>query len=230
LPDRLPEPKGWQLAALWQPALQVSGDFYDAFTLSDNRIGIVIADVADKGMPAALFMTLIRTLVRSVIREIDSPAEVLIRVNDLLLPDAKGGMFVTLAYCVVHCSDGRLVYANAGHNPPILLRHRTGIVEELVRTGMALGVMQSPSITETELQLDAGDLLLLYTDGITEAFSPEGEMFGDQRLLQTVSDSKIQDPELLAENVMGLLEEFITPLPYSDDLTMIIIKRNLSEG
>ena len=229
MPDQLPEPEGWQLAAIWQPALQVSGDFYDAFRLSPNRIGIVIADVADKGMPAALFMTLIRTLVRSTIQyEVDSPAKVLVRVNDLLLPDAKGGMFVTLAYCVVNCDDGQLIYANAGHNPPLLIRNSLGDIVELKRTGMALGVMATPDIAENKLQMEKGDLLLLYTDGITEAFSPEGEMFGELRLKDIVTKHRSAEPLQLAQHLMDEVADFIDPIPYSDDLTMIAIKRTIS--
>jgi serine phosphatase RsbU (regulator of sigma subunit)/transcriptional regulator with GAF, ATPase, and Fis domain len=225
LPDELPQPPGWQIAAMWQPARQVSGDFYDAFELPDRQVGIVIADVADKGMPAALFMTLIRTLVRSAIRENASPANVLARVNDLLLPDAKRGMFVTLVYCVFDPIDGRLTYANAGHNPPLVVRQGEGMIEKLMPTGMALGIMALPSITEVELDIKPGDLLILYTDGITEAFSPEGQMFGDDRFQDLVNQSRSNDPTQLTELIITHLSDFINPLPFSDDLTMIAVKR-----
>lgn len=227
MPENLPQPQGWQLAALWKPALQVSGDFYDAFELPGGRVGIVIADVADKGMPAALFMTLIRTLVRSALREAQSPAEVLIRVNELLLPDVKGGVFVTLAYFEIESATGRLTYANAGHNPPMLLRYASGKIEKLPPTGMALGIMPLPSMTEVKKIMKPGDMLLMYTDGITEAFSSDGDMFGETRLLDIMSQSKLLEPEKLTEKIIEIVEGFIGPIPYSDDLTMIAVKRCL---
>ncbi len=122
IPEVLPTHPHWQLSARWRTARQVGGDFYDVIELPDDRLGIFIADVADKGMPAALFMALTRTLLHAAARETSSPAEALRRVNELLLPDTKQGMFVTAVYAVLDLNTGELTYANAGHNPPLWVR------------------------------------------------------------------------------------------------------------
>ncbi len=139
LPQQIPEIPGWDLQVHWSPAREVGGDFYDFFELPGDRLGLVIADVADKGVPAALFMTLVRTLVRATVQVLDSPAEVVERVNDLLVPDALGGMFVTLVYAVLDLKSGELLIANAGHNPPLTL-HSPFRFTRAEPGGMALGV------------------------------------------------------------------------------------------
>ena len=186
LPHEIPQLQGWDMDIRWRTAREVGGDFYDFFTLPGNRLGIVTADVADKGMPAALFMVLVRTLVRATVSDIESPAAVLERVNVVLVPDAQQGMFVTIVYAVLDLESGELVYANAGHNPPLLYRSATGSLEKLERGGMALGVMEHNPIQEHRLQVDPGDILVLYTDGITEAFSPHGDMLGDAKLREVL--------------------------------------------
>ena len=141
LPDKLPELPGWDIGVRWQPARQVGGDFYDILMLDEDQIGFVIADVADKGMPAALFMTLIRTLIRAAAKEKTSPAAVLKQVNELLIPDSKHGMFVTVFYGVFSLNSGKLVYANAGHNPPMVKQVNQDGIIELTRTSIALGII-----------------------------------------------------------------------------------------
>src|SRR5262249_11263137 len=140
IPDTLPEIDGWDFAARWKTARQVGGDFYDLFDLPDKRLGLFIADVADKGVPAALFMSLTRTLVRAAVAESESPAEVLKRVNDLLIPDTRQGMFVTAVYAVLDLENKELTYVNAGHNPPLWIKS-DGAIERLTRTAIALGVL-----------------------------------------------------------------------------------------
>ena len=136
--SRLSADATWRVAGTL--AREVGGDFYDVFLLPGDRLGLVIGDVADKGMPAALFMALVRTLVRATAQEILSPGEVLRRVNDALIPNARQGMFVTIVYAVLELDTGRLVYANAGHNPPLVVRRKTQELEQLVKSGMALGI------------------------------------------------------------------------------------------
>jgi serine phosphatase RsbU (regulator of sigma subunit) len=230
LPHRAPEIEGWEVNVRWRTAREVGGDFYDFFELPNNRLGLVIADVADKGMPAALFMTLIRTLVRASVQENSSPAEVLAHVNDVLVPDAQGGMFVTLVYAVLSIDTGELTYGNAGHNPPLLLRSRSGKIERLERGGMALGVLESSRVEARTVRLEPGDILILYTDGITETFSPGGEMYGEARLRQ-VAQSAAQPPAGSA-SALGVLEaidqsveEFLGQSSPADDLTMVVIRR-----
>ncbi|HEX7974309.1 MAG TPA: GAF domain-containing protein, partial [Anaerolineales bacterium] len=187
LPHQLPQLAGWGLSVRWRTAREVGGDFYDIFVLPGRRIGLVIADVADKGMPAALFMTLTRTLVRATVQQVDSPGEVLKRVNDVLVPDAQQGMFVTIVYAVLSPDTGQLAYANAGHNPPLLFRGQSGEIERLEKGGMAIGVLEGNSIEERTITLGPGDYLIFYTDGVTEAFSPSGDMFGEASLRSAIN-------------------------------------------
>jgi len=224
IPESLPQHPEWELAARWKTARQVGGDFYDVFELPDRRLGLFIADVADKGMPAALFMALTRTLVRAAIVETPSPAEVLRRVNDLLLPDTRQGMFVTAVYAVLDQATGEFVYANAGHNPPLYIR-ADGQVEKLTRTGIALGVVETGMMSEKRLQLAVSESILLYTDGVTETFSPQGELFGEERLLEVVRSAQGGRMEDLLDAVETRLDQFSQPLPASDDLTMLAVRR-----
>ncbi|PWB52976.1 MAG: hypothetical protein C3F13_10155 [Anaerolineales bacterium] len=227
LPDRLPDLPGWDICAHWQPARQVSGDFYDVLKLDGNRIGLVIADVADKGMPAALFMTLIRTLIRSTAKEKPSPAAVLKQVNDLLFPDSKHGLFVTVFYGVISLDTGEFVYANAGHNPPIIINARQEGLVELTRTSIALGIFDDIEVTERYIQINPGDLVFLYTDGITEAFSVGEEMFGTQRLFDLLSKHGFTTCADLLEMIVGSVLEFIRGAEISDDMTLAAIFRKI---
>jgi serine phosphatase RsbU (regulator of sigma subunit)/putative methionine-R-sulfoxide reductase with GAF domain len=224
IPQFLPTHESWQFAARWRTARQVGGDFYDVIGLPNGNFGLFIADVADKGMPAALFMALTRTLVRAAVNEMNSPAEVLRRVNDQLLPDTQQGMFVTAVYGVLDTTLGTFTYVNAGHNPPFWVKGN-GSIEKLTRTAVALGVMEQPSMQERTISLEVGDNLLLYTDGLTEAFSPDGNLFGDSRLM----DALISIQKHTADEVLVLVEhrlnEFIETVPLGDDLTMLSVKR-----
>ncbi len=236
LPHQLPELPGWSLDVRWRTAREVGGDFYDVFELPDERLGMVMADVADKGMPAALFMVLVRTLVRATVQGITSPAEVLARVNDVLVPDAQQGMFVTLVYAVLDKKTGELVYANAGHNPPLLLRNRTFSVEGLQKGGMAIGVLDGSRVDEHRVQIEAGDYLVFYTDGVTEAFSPDGEMYGEERLKAIIRGEADWLPDLNSEVAYGTAAEMLEAiddsvcvflgdsLPY-DDLSLMVLRR-----
>lgn len=225
LPEQLPQLAGWDLAALWETAREVGGDFYDAIELPDRRLALLIADVSDKGMPAALFMALTRTLIRAVVRDTPSPAEVLRRVNDLILPDNRQQMFVTAVYLLLSAEDGQIRYANAGHNPPLWVRRSDGTVETLAPTGTALGVLEGVEIGERALTLEAGDLLVLYTDGLTEAFSSEGEIFGAARLqalLQSAAEKPVQD---VIRAIREAVQAFVQGAPLMDDMTLLVARR-----
>lgn len=224
IPNTLPVHPNWQIAARWRTARQVGGDFYDVIELSSNRLGIFIADVADKGMPAALFMALTRTLVRAAVIETDSPAEALRRVNDLLLPDTQQGMFVTAVYGELNLETGDFTYVNAGHNPPFWMK-ANGEIEKLSRTAVALGVMEQATIGERTIPLAQGDTLFLYTDGLTEAFSAEGDLFGDDRVMEALQSTQADSIEDIILNVEERLNEFIGVMPLGDDLTMLTIKK-----
>jgi sigma-B regulation protein RsbU (phosphoserine phosphatase) len=245
LPHEIPRFSGWDLNTRWRTAREVGGDFYDFILLPGERLGLVIADVADKGMPAALFMTLIRTLLRATAAEIDSPAEVLKRVNDVLLPDAQKGMFVTIFYGVLSTRTGELVYANAGHNPPLWANAATGKIKPLKRSGMALGVEENTPITERKMRLKPADFLLLYTDGLTESFAPDGEMYTDGRLITELQKLVARGPasqkseaeestrtnlarpsanEIL-DTIETSLQVFTGDTPLADDLTLVVVQR-----
>jgi serine phosphatase RsbU (regulator of sigma subunit) len=223
IPSVLPAHDNWQIAARWRTARQVGGDFYDVIELAENKLGIFIADVADKGMPAALFMALTRTLVRAAVQETSSPAEALRRVNDSLLPDTQQGMFVTAVYGELDLEAGTFTYVNAGHNPPFWVK-TDGSLEKLTRTAIALGVMEQPVIEERTLTFGLGDTLLLYTDGLTEAFSPDGDLFGEVRLLDVMASLRAGTAQEVIRSIEDCLNEFIDPLPLGDDLTMMAIR------
>ena len=195
IPQSLPQLEGWELAAHWETARQVGGDFYDVIELPDRKVGLFIGDVADKGMPAALFMALTRTLVRAAVVETNSPAKALRRVNDLLIPDTSQGMFVTAAYAVLDLDSGELTYANAGHNAPLWMS-ADGRIERLTRTGIALGIIESEQINERSIRLGPGESVIMYTDGITEAFSPANDMFGESRLMEILQSDPAATPPL----------------------------------
>jgi len=223
IPSVLPTHPNWQIAARWRTARQVGGDFYDVIELPNNKLGIFIADVADKGMPAALFMALTRTLVHAAVAETSSPAEALRRVNDSLLPDTQQGMFITAVYGELELDSGTFTYVNAGHNPPFWVK-TDGSFEKLTRTAIALGVTEQPVIEEHTVTLQKGDTLLLYTDGLTEAFSPNDELFGEVRLLDVMASLQAGTAEEAIASIEECLNEFIDPLPLGDDLTMMAIR------
>src|SRR5512136_1268377 len=181
LPREAPRLAGWDFAAYWKPARQVSGDFYD-FIPMEQGVGVVIADVSDKGMPAALFMALSRTIVRASLIQAESPADGMRHANQLICADSPNSMFVTLFAAQLNRVGGDLTYVNAGHNPPYLYRAAEDQPRRLARTGMALGIDDTACFDQQSVRLEPGDALILYTDGILDALNVRGEEFGDERL------------------------------------------------
>ena len=224
IPHTLPTHPAWQMSARWRTARQVGGDFYDVIVLPNGKLGLFIADVADKGMPAALFMALTRTLVRAAVIEMHSPAEALRRVNDQLLPDTQQGMFVTAVYGVLDTDNGDFTFVNAGHNPPLWVK-LNGEIEKLTRTAVALGVLEQRNMKERTISLAQGETLLLYTDGLTEAFNEAGELFGDSRLLDALKTIEASTADEVLILVEERLNEFIESVPLGDDLTMLAVRR-----
>lgn len=226
MPESLPDPPGWELAVMWQAARQVAGDFYDVIQLPGERLGLVIADVADKGMPAALFMALTRTLMRAAAAEERSPAGALKRVNELLLPDAQRGMFVTGLYAILSLQTGELTYASAGHHPPLVHRSGDHRVEELARGQTALGVLDDVQFQEHCTVLAAGDSMVLYTDGITEALSPAGLFYGEEQLLDVIKDSgENSAAQETLDAILHSVTAFVGDNPPADDLTLMVVRR-----
>lgn len=226
LPEEIPQIPGWDFAVRWQPARQVGGDFYDILRLDEDSYGFVIADVADKGMPAALFMTLIRTLIRAAAKDKLSPSSVLKQVNELMIPDSKNGMFVTVFYGVLSLSTGKFIYANCGHNPPILKHAQEAKLIELTRTSMALGIFNDIDIEEREVKLNKDDWLVMYTDGVTEAFSVDEMMFGTEGLFKVLLRHDFTSSKSLLDDIENAVNEFIRGSDLSDDMTLTAILRN----
>src|SRR4051812_23507079 len=188
LPKKLPDLPGWQVSAYYRPAREVGGDFYDFVELPDGHIGLVIGDVTDKGVPAAMVMAATRSVLRASAARVVSPGEVLGRVNELMCPDMPAKMFVTCLYGVLEPSTGRFRFANAGHNLPYV-RTADGTTE-LRATGMPLGLIPGIVYEETEAVLQPGEVMLLHSDGVAEAHSATSEMFGFPRLLEVVGQEK----------------------------------------
>ncbi|MBN1657814.1 MAG: SpoIIE family protein phosphatase [Anaerolineae bacterium] len=231
LPEALPQIPGWSFAAVLDPARETSGDFYDAIPLPGGRWGLAIADVADKGVGPALFMALSRTLLRTYAREYpEHPAEVLRVVNARILAEARSGLFVTLFYAVIDPASAGLVYANAGHPPPYLVRADGSGVEGLGRTGMALGVLESETWQEAAIDLALGDLLLLYTDGVIDASDEAGKPFGRERLLRFLCAEVSRLPAAVVDDLLLLLRRFADGAPQLDDVTLLAVARHGLEG
>jgi serine phosphatase RsbU (regulator of sigma subunit) len=225
LPDVLPHQPGWEIAARWQTARQVGGDFYDIFKLGRDRLGLAIADVSDKGMPAALYMTVARTLIRSYARGARSPAAVLENVNWPLVNDTPNSMFVTAAFAMIWPETGQMIYANAGHNLPLIVRNCSSEVEKMPPGGMAMGVFQNFKLEDHRLMINPGDVLLMYTDGVTECFSPSGEAFGEERLMTLLAQNCSKPLKQLLDILEGELIAWRAGAPPSDDMTMLVLRR-----
>jgi serine phosphatase RsbU (regulator of sigma subunit) len=225
LPQSVPVFEGWNFDLRWRTAREVGGDFYDFFTTRDGRIAFAIADVADKGMPAALYMTVTRTLIRSAAQSLGSPADVLTRVNELLVEESQNGMFVTAIFAVLDPLTGVLEYANAGHNLPLLYRGNAHRIEKLASGSIALGVVEGEKYPCHKITIRESDTLLFYTDGVTETFSPGGDQFTEVRLLSALKKGRFTTASELLENIEIHINNFRQGEPPSDDLTMLAIHR-----
>jgi serine phosphatase RsbU (regulator of sigma subunit)/DNA-binding NarL/FixJ family response regulator len=227
LPARMPKLPGWEFAARLNPALETSGDFYDVIALAQNHWGLVMADVSDKGMGAALFMALSSTLIRTyAIQYPTLPALAISTVNERILKDTRSGMFVTAFYGVLDPVSGRLRYVNAGHNPPILVsRQKSKPVDYLRSTGMALGVMGDMIWKQKVARLSPGDVLVMYTDGVTDAQDERGLYYGEQRLLNAIRRSGSSAQETLAA-ILEDLDRFTSGMIRLDDITLLVLSRN----
>jgi serine phosphatase RsbU (regulator of sigma subunit) len=224
LPQELPQVSGWQIAASLHPARQTSGDFYDFIDLGDGRLAFLVADVADKGIGAALFMALSRTLLRTYARHFPGePARVLQETNARILTDTQSDQFVTLFYGVLETATGCLTYASAGHNPALLVNHA---LQKLGNTGMPLGIFPEITWAEKRLELAAGDALILYTDGISEAANARQEEFGDTRLSRLALASTGQSAAQLQTEIEAAVTSFTAGAPQTDDMTLLIIRRD----
>ena len=222
LPKELPALEGWRVAAYYQPARAVGGDFYDFVYLSDGRLGLVVGDVTDKGVPAALVMATTRSILRAAAQRMDSPSPVLEHTNDMLCPDIPSNMFVTCLYAILDPRTGLLRYANAGHDLPYR-RTSTG-VEEMRATGMPLGLMPGMTYEEREVTLGPDDSILFYSDGLVEAHNAQKEMFGFPRLRRLMGNHP--GGEAMIDYLLDHLKGFTGPdWEQEDDTTLVVLQR-----
>ncbi len=247
LPDVLPQPEGWEIEAFFQPAREVAGDFYDAFLLEDNQIGFVIADVCDKGVGAALFMALSRSLIRAFgwINSPGNPRNKAIspegQIHDLIEKGldpialtnnyiaqihSKMNMFVTLFFGMFDPVSGVLTYINAGHNPPVLLDSTGRVKARLTLTGPAVGMLPDITYTSRQLTIEPGDLLFLFTDGVPETHNPAGKLFTEKRMLELLSEPS-PSTDVLLRRIVRELNDFMSTANPFDDITMLALRRKL---
>lgn len=225
LPKAVPEPPGWQVVAYYQPAREVGGDFYDFIDLPDGRLGLVVGDVAGKGVPAALVMATTRSILRGAAQPAKSPGKVLEGANGMLCPDIPANMFVTCLYAILDPASGLLQYANAGHDLPYL-RHAGGVAE-LRATGMPLGLMPGMHYEDKEVLLEPGDDVLFYSDGLVEAHNPQQEMFGFPRLRKLVAEHPAGGGVALVDFLLARLARFTgDDWEQEDDITLVTLQRS----
>ena len=224
IPAVTPSIPGWDLAACWKPAHEVSGDFYDFIPISDGNFGIVLADVSDKGMPAALFMTLSRSIIRSVVGENDRLDEEISKANTLIWRDSREGTFITLFYALLKPDSGEVTYVNAGHNPPLVVHTDSKNFEALKRTGMAAGVEGDTRYSQASVTLAVGDYLVMYTDGVTDAQIGDA-FFGEERLKETIRKHFGQSAQKMIEALEKEVCEFTDNSEPVDDVTLLIARK-----
>ncbi|HEU4323050.1 MAG TPA: PP2C family protein-serine/threonine phosphatase [Roseiflexaceae bacterium] len=227
LPRTLPVVAGWQVAAALRSARETSGDFYDVLALPDGKLGLLIADVADKGTGAALYMALSRTLIRTfAFAHPDRPEQVLLSANQRILTDTDSSMFVTVFYGVLDPRTGALRYCNAGHNPPYLLRAAPDAEPLALRkTGIPLGITDELPWAAGEVVLGPGDLLALYTDGVSEAHNSQQELYEEVRLLEVLRQCRRESAAAVRDSILDSVSAFVGHAPQSDDLTVLVLMR-----
>jgi serine phosphatase RsbU (regulator of sigma subunit) len=227
LPERLPECAGWFLDAFFCPAREVAGDFYDVFELPDGKLVIALGDVADKGVGAALFMALYRSLLRSSlsnVMQLDDPVNKLIRsvlhTNDYVCTTHELALFVTLFIAILDPGTGVLTYVNAGHNPP--LHQKNGKQIMVQRTGPALGIFEGQEYGAAQIQLNHGDRLFVYSDGLEDVKNSAGEFYGSERLMGSFLQVDANIDKIISD-----IEQFMGEEPQFDDLTLLVLKREI---
>jgi len=223
LPERIPPVSGFDLAATFIPAMEVGGDFYD-FIPGDGKLGMVIADVSGKSVPAALFMALSRTIVRVNATHHEKGTDVLEDANNMIAADSRLGMFVTLFYGVLDPNSRSLTYANAGHPPPLLMRGGSEGFEELDVTGIALGAFAGAKYEERRVDLASGDVLVLYTDGVNEAENGNRQQYGIERFCCIVRESCHLCAQEILDKILEDISQFCEGQAQYDDITMVVVK------
>jgi sigma-B regulation protein RsbU (phosphoserine phosphatase) len=229
LPDVIPQIAGVDIAARTVMAKEVGGDFYDVIpfevmTLEKGLLGLLVADVSGKGVPAALFMALSRIVVRTNALWHRDPARAIFDANNIITPDSQSGMFVTLFFGSLRETDRTLTYVNAGHNAPIVYRSHDGSLEELLPTGIVLGAVENREYISRTATINPGDIVVMYTDGVTESINAQEEMFGEDRLKAIIRDNAGRSAGGILEKILAGVREFTGDMPQFDDITLLIIR------
>ncbi|MGI6548555.1 MAG: PP2C family protein-serine/threonine phosphatase [Syntrophomonadales bacterium] len=218
-----PERSEFEVNAILEPAKEVGGDFYDFFFIDDEHLFFVIGDVSGKGVPASLFMAVTKTLFRAEVNRDTGPQDVMFRVNNALCRDNDTGMFVTVFCGILDTRTGQIQYANGGHNPPYVVRSN-GRIENLSAGGVALGVIEEVSYKLVELVLEIGEQLVMFTDGVTEAMDKKGNLFTDDRLVETLANHQETSAEETTGDVLTAVRSFAAGAAQSDDITILVLK------
>ena len=230
LPKTMPENPTYSGHALMTPAREMGGDFYDFFTLDDGRLAVVMADVSGKGVPAAFFMAIARTVVRAAAARHSTPGPCLQEVNDAICEQNPQDLFVTLFYGILDPDTGEFIYANAGHNPPFVVRPLGEVAPLPMTGGVAVGVMPGLPYNEIAVTLTPGDTMFLYTDGITEAMNVDQEEFTEARLEAVLADGHDLPVDVVLTNVTSAVVEFVGGAEQSDDITCIVLRYDGNAG
>ncbi len=225
LPAQIPQLPGWEFAARWQPAREVSGDYYDFIEGAGENLGLTIADVTDKGMPAALFMAFTRSIVRASLMHSKTPEDGLTHANQLICSESSYGFFVTMVYASICPNSNEVSYVNAGHNPPIKYCLQSHQLEVLARTGIPLGIEPDWVYEQAKVSLSQGDFILFYTDGLVDAIDAEGERFGMERLKHVLIEHGRSSADEIIVAVEETLASFVDEIIQYDDITLLIAKR-----
>jgi sigma-B regulation protein RsbU (phosphoserine phosphatase) len=224
LPQVVPQQAGWDIVAYWHPMSEVAGDFYDLYTLPDGRLAVVIADVSGKGVPAALFMALTVTVLRFAMSLNFPPEELMRRANRSIIADQQSKMFATVFVGYLDVESSELKFASAGHNPPLLYRAATKECEYLEASGVAIGLFTEAAYVGETVMLEEGDVLVLYTDGITEMINAEEEEFGEERLEELVVQNASRTAHELTELIIQTAAAFASEEGILDDETLVVIR------
>ena len=229
LPDKIVPVRGFDIAAKSVMAKEVGGDFFDVIPfeimrIRKGRVGLMIADVAGKGIPAAIFMALSRIVIRVNALWHPDPADAIKDANNIIASDSKAGMFVTVFYGIIDEEDRTLTYVNAGHNPPLVVHAQDRSIEELGATGIALGAMEDVPFTSGSTRIGQGDVVVLYTDGVTEAVNEADEMFGEDRLKKLVSENAGKTSADILSAILDAITAFAHGQPQADDITLMILR------
>ena len=230
LPSEAPAINGFQISGINAPARQVSGDYFDYIQVDEERLGVAIADVSGKGVPASLIMAICRSVLRAEAARNPSPADVLRKVNRQLYPDIKEDMFISMAYLILnHQRDGGITLARAGHDAPLLYKRQSEMVTPIKSPGMVVGIDSGNVFdrltTDFAVSLERDDCLVLYTDGVTETLNAEGDEFGLERMMQSVRASATNGAQAIVKKIIEDVRDFTGSVPQNDDITLIAIRK-----